>query len=430
MMPSWTVREPLIASGSHAARDLGRWSEALALSAEVVTSMRNRGASDFYIAAARFADYFPLLRLGLVDEAESLLTWCREVAERTHDLQGLSAAVSALADVENERGHYDIAVGLERTALRYRYQLMDIGDIALSHHNLGTWLGRQGNDAAALPHCIAAGLIRLIVGLANLEDSVNGAATALSSHAELRASISDIRELCRQVSEGQEIQLDRVLLRVVPNMQVAQRALDFLASRVRARATAPPRMAPILATWDPAIAGLHAAEKGDAQATAAGNELDEYLDLHEQHAAPLVTAFRQIRAGQRDPAMLAQQDITYTAVIRRALDALDGKVAIPEDLWRAMPLSGLLGAVVAAAIGDKSGLATRVRKNLEELRGHPGLAALSRRLEQVLDGDRDNRLSADLDPLDRAIVTTVLTHIRAGSATGMSLPRFPAQPPA
>ena len=119
MAPPWTVREPIIASASHAARDLGRWGEALALSAEIAASMRNRGASDFYVAAARFADYFPLLRLGLLDEAESLLTWCREVAERTHDIDALTGAVSALADVEDERGHYEIAIGPERTALRY-----------------------------------------------------------------------------------------------------------------------------------------------------------------------------------------------------------------------------------------------------------------------------------------------------------------------
>ena len=130
----------MLASASHAARDLGRWGEALALSGEIAASMRNRGASDFYLTAARFADYFPLLRLGLLDEAESLLAWCREVAERTHDIDGLTGAVSALADVENERGHYEIAIGLERTALRYRYQLMDIGGIALSYHQLGTHL--------------------------------------------------------------------------------------------------------------------------------------------------------------------------------------------------------------------------------------------------------------------------------------------------
>ena len=77
------------------------------------------------------------------------------------------------------------------------------------------------------------------------------------------------------------------------------------------------------------------------------------LPSYEQHAAPLVAAFRQIRAGQRDPAMLAQQDVTYAAVIRRALDALDGQVTIPEELWKAVPLSVLLGMVVAAAIGDQ-----------------------------------------------------------------------------
>jgi len=428
LMPPWVVREPLIASGSEAAKELGRWSEALALSAEIVASMRNRGASEFYIANARFGDYFSLLRLGLLDEAESLLTWCREISEHTHDLDGLSGAVSALADVEDERRHYDIAIGLELTALRYRYQLTDIRGIALSYHQLGTHLGHQDNPAAALPYYLAAGLIRLITGLANLDDSVNGAATALSEHAGSLAGLTDLTELCRQVSEGPETQTQRALLRVVPDLQYAQRALDFLTSRVRARAAAPPRMAPILAAWDPVISALLVAENGGVHAAEAASALDDYFAQHEQLAAPLVAGFRQIRAGQRDPAMLAQQDITYAAVISRALGALDGQVTLPDDLWRAMPLSGLLGMVVAAAIGDTSGLATRVRRSLEALRGHPGLVALSRMLEQIIDGDRDTRLSADLGPVDSAIVTTVLTHIGAASTQRMTLPQFPSPP--
>ena len=139
--------------------------------------------------------------------------------------------------------------------------------------------------------------------------------------------MTGITELCRQVSEGPETQLERALLRLVPNLQTAQRALDFLTSRVRARATAPPRMAPILAAWDPVDRqGLLAARKGGSQAAEVGDKLDEHLALHEEYSAPLVAAFRQIRAGTRDPAMLAQQDITYAAVIRRTLDALDGRV--------------------------------------------------------------------------------------------------------
>ena len=287
----------------------------------------------------------------------------------------------------------------------------------------------RADTVEALPYYLAAGLIRLIVGLANLEDSVNGAATVLSKHAEPQAGMTRITELCHQVSEGPETQLERALLRVMPNLQTAQRALDFLTSRVRARATAPPRMAPILAAWDPVIAGLLAARKGGSQATEVGDKLDEHLALHEEYSAPLVAAFRQIRAGTRDPAMLAQQDITYAAVIRRTLDALDGRVTIPEELWKAMPLSVLLGMVVAAATGgDKSGAATRARQQLEAFGSHPGLVALSRRLERIIDGDHDTRLSADLDPVDRAIVTTVLTHIRVAEQSAPT--RFPARPPA
>jgi hypothetical protein len=87
-----------------------------------------------------------------------------------------------------------------------------------------------------------------------------------------------------------------------------------------------------------------------------------------------------------------------------------------------MPLSVLLGVVVAAAAGDKSGLATRVRQDLEAFRARPGLVALSRRLEQILDGDRDPGLATGLSPVDSAIVTTVLTHLRAASPERMTLP--------
>ena len=86
----------------------------------------------------------------------------------------------------------------------------------------------------------------------------------------------------------------------------------------------------------------------------------------------------------------------------------------------------LLAMVVAAATGgDKSGVATRARQKLEEFRSPPGLVALSRRLERIIDGDRDTRLSADLDPLDSAIVTTVPTHIRWAEQSAPT--RFPAR---
>ena len=73
------MRESILDTGRSAALQLKRWEDALALNAELLESKAHRGASVFEIARRRFNDYGPLLRLGRIPEARSLLLECREI---------------------------------------------------------------------------------------------------------------------------------------------------------------------------------------------------------------------------------------------------------------------------------------------------------------------------------------------------------------
>lgn len=172
----WNVREGILDAGRSAAMRLERWEDALALSTEIVVSTEARGAPPLEVARARFNDYGPLLSLRRYGEARALLDACRQAFEREKYLLGLGSVFSALADLEDELGHYKQAEAFEETALRYTYLCGDPEDCAISHNNLSTYQKRSGGERkTALAHRLAAGVIglqsasgRLTVRLRNL----------------------------------------------------------------------------------------------------------------------------------------------------------------------------------------------------------------------------------------------------------------------
>ena len=97
----WNVREVLLGTGRDAARQLGRWEDALGLNAEITASMRERRAPAAGIAGARFSDYFPLLRLGRTREALGLLLECRQIFQDAHDTGNLGKTLSAFAGADD-----------------------------------------------------------------------------------------------------------------------------------------------------------------------------------------------------------------------------------------------------------------------------------------------------------------------------------------
>ena len=96
----WNAREILFDVAEDAAIQLGLWEEALGMNAAQIASMRARRAPASDIATASFGTYFPLLRLGRLDNARDLLLACRQAFEDGHDIGGLGYTISALADIE------------------------------------------------------------------------------------------------------------------------------------------------------------------------------------------------------------------------------------------------------------------------------------------------------------------------------------------
>jgi len=412
----FAVREILLGTGRSAARNLRRWQEALDLNAEVLASMTTRGAPQTAIARAWFNDYGSLLRLGRLDEAVELLMHCRRVFEDADDIEMLGNVLSALADAEDKRGHRDVAAGLERDALRYTYLANDVDGIQVSHHNLGNYLHRSGQPAAALAHHLSSALLCQVTGTAGAEQSVESAGRDLRAGGD-GAVPADVAELCRAAGQVPGVYLDR-LLAALTDPQTAEDALRELTAQARARAAAPPPAADTarwLARWDPVTSGLAAAARGDTGAAAAVREyLGQFQDSEDWKA--LAAALQRIGDGERGQDLAAGLDQIDTAIITRTLHVLDGQASIPTALWPAMALGPLLSDLIAATAGGDEAAAGRARQDLASLAAEPNFASLAEALGQILDGNRDPAVAGTLSgDTGRAVIATVLAHIATAS---------------
>lgn len=236
----WEVHETLLATGGHAAELLGRHDDALALSGEVIASMRGRRAPAAAIARARFNDYGPLLRLGRTDEALDLLLDCRQAFEETHDIEMLGMTLSALADTEDERGHGDAATRLERDALRYSYLAGDVIGITSSYHNLGGYLRHHARQPVpALASHLASALICALTGAEGTDNSILGTANDLREFGAAAIPPADVPDLCRQLSDIPGTDLADLIETLSPDQATAEQTLSGLITQAQALAAAP-----------------------------------------------------------------------------------------------------------------------------------------------------------------------------------------------
>ena len=245
----WHVREALLDTGRYAAMLIGRHADALPLIAEVVASQRDRHAPAAVIARTRYNDYYPLLHLGRTEEALAVLRECRQAFQDARDTVMLGKTLSALADVEEARGHGDAAIRLERDGLRYAYLAGDAEGIAIGYHNLGNHLAGQARQPAqAFASHLTSALICTLIGNDDVAESIEAAATDLRGFGADDVPSADVADLCRQIGDIPGMNLRGLIEQHCPDPEAAEHALRDLIAQVQELAVAPP----IEADSDPA----------------------------------------------------------------------------------------------------------------------------------------------------------------------------------
>jgi hypothetical protein len=417
----WRVRERLLIAGNHSAARAERWSEALRFNTELIRSRYARGATDYDLGSALFERHGELMELGQVDDAREVLVDCRKLFEPHREFHMLGLVLSALAQLEDRRGHSGVAVEMERSALRYKYLANDVEAIPISHYGLAHFSGRHfGRAGTATAHYLAAALIAHIMADPDVR-ALHALAKDLEEFGDLHAVPADVGELCRQVAEIPGADLADLLSRICPGEREAQRHFDSVLAEARNDATGAyspaggeaAELARYFAMWDPAIAGIIAAREGDARAQ---HVLGEHLRKIQEAGtewAPLARGLAMVSEGG-EPDAAAGLDDVGSAIIVRALDALRGAVTVPADLWYVMPWGYTLADVVAGSRGDASAAAAAESELTTFAQRNTRAAPMCAALRRVLAGERDAGLASSLaSPVDCAVVTSVLHHVGA-----------------
>jgi hypothetical protein len=231
---SWDVREALWNIDRAARIELGDWDKALSVNAEIIASMHGRQAPDVQLAVARMNDYGPLLRLGKASEARVVLLACRQAFQDAGDLRMLGLTLGALADAEEDLGHFDTAIRLACDALRYSYAAGDVAAVGTLYHNLGNYLVKHvGQPIPALACHLCSALIKTLSGTADTERSIHAAAVDLYISSGGIEPPADIADLARGTGDIPGTDPETMILRLSPDPGTAERALQDLITRAR-----------------------------------------------------------------------------------------------------------------------------------------------------------------------------------------------------
>ncbi|MGC0331254.1 hypothetical protein RKD23_004244 [Streptomyces sp. SAI-170] len=411
----WQVWEEFCDTGQRAAILAEQWATALEFNAELCAVKASRGAPGIDVAQARFPAYLPLLRLGRLSDAVSVLEGCREVFEAADDSLHLGEVFGALATVEDARGRGALALARGRDCLRYAYRGGFPAAIAVSHANYGSYLHTHTRDApAAVAHHLAGALLGLLTG-GRTADALRAVVNdILVLGADVATLPADPAELCARVAQVPGVALDRLLERLSPDAGRVRALLETAVREVRREAGAggmPAGEAVARAVWalawEPVLGALVAAEQGNTAARVkVRQQLERYAGT-DPRFGPLAGALGRILAGEREPGVLPAGLGPFDApVAARALAALRGEAAdVAPELWPVMHLGLALGNLLAAATSHGP-TAEVTRGILDGFRTDPALASA---LEEILVGARDPALTArPALPAHRALVAAVL----------------------
>lgn len=313
----WNVRETVLDIARRAARELGEWQQALDLNRAILDSVRARGAGVHEVAWTRFNDYFELLELGRLGEAERLLLDCQQVYTDTGDVIRLGRVFSARADVEWRRGRAGEAVTFEHHALRYRYQLPQPADVAVSHHNLANYLAATGQDpVAALAHHLAAGLLHRATGrTTGLASTVRAVAADQLDYPDI--SPPDLATLVATVERVSGVRFAALLAALVPDPATQQQMLAEILDLVNTDDAVARHVEQWVPVFDAIVAVIGG---GQAEAETVNAELDE-IGTNANWAA-LVSVLKRILAGERGEALTEGLDRVDTAIVQALLARL------------------------------------------------------------------------------------------------------------
>jgi tetratricopeptide (TPR) repeat protein len=406
-LPAWTAKEVLLNTAAWAATQLKRYAVAMEILDTSIDAQRARGAPPSQIAEALVNASTVLKHLGRLDDAVDYLRESRVLFEQARDIRRLATVLNALASTESHRGHGDVALALQRDALRYGYATGDPGGIAVAHHCHGTDLRNHADDpVGGAAHYLAAALLSRFAGGLTEAESIDGLAVNVRVLGGTDALPSDVARLCRVVDAVPGVDLGSLLGRLA-SPDVLQRALEDVLAQAREIAGQSLSSAPILAMWEPLVAGIVAARQGNAKAAA---YVDSYLEPSSSDT-PRAVAFRRIRAGEDDIDTTGLDEVD-TAVVNRVLDAVAGRVPVRTELWPTMPFGSLMGNIVKAVGESSAKAARRARDHLDRMLADPADAPLAGVLERILAGDFEPA-AADIltDPADVAIVITVLEYL-------------------
>jgi hypothetical protein len=343
---AWSVRETLADANRRAAAALGRWTDALELNAAVVASMRDRAAPVYEVGRATFNDYFPLLQVDRLEEALSLLAECQNLFLRLSDMEMLGNVWSALAACEQWRGRDEEASALEQDALRYSYPTEDLFGIAVSHHNLGNYIRRKGDDTnLAAAHHLTAALLCSLTGMEGAAEATGALSEDLEVSRGRLAFPEGVLELSELLGEPLGPLLSRLVRAISSDPAETRRALDsivaeahMLAGRVENERTA------LLAAWEPFIQTMVTASSGDTAADSlVAARLAEYAN---SGWAPLAQALWRLRQGQYDLRKLTiGLDPVSSAIVRRAVELATSSVATSSETVQPTPATNILTIV-------------------------------------------------------------------------------------
>ncbi|MCK5523831.1 MAG: CHAT domain-containing protein [Thiomargarita sp.] len=143
---------------------LEHWQDCLDLLTETEQVKQAGGESEEALARTRFNRYFPLMKLGNLDEAQRVLEGCLQVFSRMNDLTNQANALTALADVWDKRGDVSRAIELARQALAIRERLPNPEDRAISHGNLSSYLHQVGQIKEGARHILACIVYLIVTG--------------------------------------------------------------------------------------------------------------------------------------------------------------------------------------------------------------------------------------------------------------------------